>query len=206
MELKKCSCCGSEKSVAEFHKETHRKDGLSYYCKSCASERRRASRAANPEKFRKRNRKWREANPEKNRAAERKWREANPDKNRDRQRKWHVDNLGRVMLNKARYRAKKGGYPCTITEDDILIPEMCPRSGMPLVSGVKGDCSNSPSLDKIIPELGYIPGNVEVVSLQYNVMKQRLSNEELVALCRTIVAIADAQDTSRAQSADQEIT
>jgi len=37
MEIKRCSRCKLEKSVAEFHKQRSNKDGLKYYCKNCAS-------------------------------------------------------------------------------------------------------------------------------------------------------------------------
>ena len=63
-----------------------------------------------------------------------------------------------------------GNYPCTITKDDIFIPSHCPVFGMPLEIGQGVPTDNSPSLDKIIPALGYIPGNVLVVSNKANIL------------------------------------
>ena len=51
----------------------------------------------------------------------------------------------------------------TITINDLVFPERCPVLNIPLLStGKRTD--NSPSLDRIIPSLGYVPGNVKVIS------------------------------------------
>jgi hypothetical protein len=88
------------------------------------------------------------------------------------------------MLTSIRTRAKRQGVPFTITADDITIPDTCPVFGIPLVqkTGSKGGSPNSPSLDKIIPALGYTPGNVLVMSTKANLMKQDATLEELVTL------------------------
>ena len=48
-------------------------------------------------------------------------------------------------------------------------------------SRVKGG-PNSPSLDKIIPAIGYIKGNIAVMSHKANTMKQNATLEELILL------------------------
>ena len=55
---------------------------------------------------------------------------------------------------------------CTITKDDIVIPSHCPVLGIPLFQtlGKKGGGDHSPSLDKVRPELGYVPGNVPMAA------------------------------------------
>lgn len=83
------------------------------------------------------------------------------------------------MLNAARSRAKKRGVPFSITADDISIPSHCPILSLPLVQG-SGD--GSPSLDRIKPELGYVPGNVIVVSNRANRIKNDATPQELYAL------------------------
>ena len=40
-ELKRCSRCKELKPVAEFHKDSYRKDGLAVHCRSCTKERNR---------------------------------------------------------------------------------------------------------------------------------------------------------------------
>jgi hypothetical protein len=41
---------------------------------------------------------------------------------------------------------------------------------------------SSPSLDRIRPELGYVPGNVAVISYKANAIKQGATPEELRAV------------------------
>lgn len=88
------------------------------------------------------------------------------------------------MLGNAKQRAARAGVPCTITADDIVVPSHCPVLGIPLYRrlGRKGGCDNSPSLDRIYPEDGYVPGNVVVVSRRANRAKSDLTIEELTAV------------------------
>ena len=90
---------------------------------------------------------------------------------------------GRLRLWYAsRERAKKLGLPHTIAIEDIHIPDVCPALGIPLRQGTVTDRSNSPSLDRIRPELGYVPGNIAVISYRANTIKQNATSEELLAV------------------------
>jgi hypothetical protein len=51
--------------------------------------------------------------------------------------------------------------------------------GIPLVMGDKYAHDNSPSLDRIIPELGYVKGNIMVISHKANTIKSNANIEEL---------------------------
>jgi len=86
------------------------------------------------------------------------------------------------MLKSAGRRARKGGYVCTITVHDIVIPKFCPLLGIKLERGNGKLNPASPSLDKIIPDLGYVPGNVWVVSHRANSIKQNATPKELQTL------------------------
>jgi hypothetical protein len=66
------------------------------------------------------------------------------------------------LLRSARYRSKQSGIPCNIDLSDVVIPTHCPALGIPLRFGSTSE--NSPTLDRIIPALGYTKGNVIVVS------------------------------------------
>lgn len=84
------------------------------------------------------------------------------------------------MFHNAKARAARDGLPFTITRDDILIPSHCPILGLPLFPGKgRGGGDNSPSLDRIRNELGYVRGNVIVTSLRANRLKSDASIEEL---------------------------
>jgi hypothetical protein len=93
-------------------------------------------------------------------------------------------DIRKSMLKAAKERAKKAGVPFSLTESDILIPTYCPVFGHKLerALGSKGPGPFSPSLDRIVPQRGYVPGNVVVISNRANRAKSDLATEELVAL------------------------
>jgi hypothetical protein len=87
------------------------------------------------------------------------------------------------MVYYAKTRAIKEGLPFDLSPEDIIIPAQCPvfpHIRLEIGKGNKTD--NSPSLDKIIPELGYVHGNVEVMSMKANRMKSDGTLQELVLL------------------------
>jgi hypothetical protein len=85
------------------------------------------------------------------------------------------------MIQNARSRAKVSEVPFTITVRDVVIPSHCPILGIPLfpMKGKKGGGDNSPSLDRIEPERGYVPGNIIVISNRANRLKSDATIEEL---------------------------
>lgn len=78
-------------------------------------------------------------------------------------------------------RANRSGLPFDLEKSDIVIPSHCPVLGIPLFrnTGGKRPTANSPSVDRIIPELGYVKGNIQVISQRANVMKNDASPDEL---------------------------
>lgn len=111
-------------------------------------------------------------------------------KNRDailkKQKKYRktLDNPAMVMLRGARKRAKMRGVACTITVHDIVVPDKCPILGIKLVAGKRKKRHGSYSLDRIVPELGYVAGNIIVMSDLANTMKNAASKEMLLRFCR----------------------
>lgn len=49
MPNKTCSSCGRDKPISEFGKNRQTPDGLMYYCRTCAADKQRAYRVANPQ-------------------------------------------------------------------------------------------------------------------------------------------------------------
>lgn len=85
----------------------------------------------------------------------------------------------------ARVRAKRQGVPCTIQVGDIHVPGTCPVLGIPLFpSGNGAPGPNSPSLDKIRPDDGYVVGNIRVISHRANLLKNSATVAELEAVLR----------------------
>jgi hypothetical protein len=101
--------------------------------------------------------------------------------------KWQEDNIDLLLLIRARARAKEKGVPFAIERSDVVIPSCCPVLGCPIVvRRGKGRRKDAPSLDRIIPEKGYVKGNVWIISDLANRMKQEASIEELKAFASWI--------------------
>lgn len=80
----------------------------------------------------------------------------------------------------AKLRAKKKQLPFGIKLSDITIPEYCPVLGIKLERHKgTGPQAQSPSLDRIRPDLGYVPDNILVISHRANMIKQNATKEEL---------------------------
>jgi hypothetical protein len=75
-----------------------------------------------------------------------------------------------TIWQRAHRRAASRGVPFSITIQAIVIPRVCPVLGIPIVLGEQRS-ENSPSLDRITPKLGYVPGNVRVISDKANRLK-----------------------------------
>ena len=89
-------------------------------------------------------------------------------------------NRERDMVGAARRRAAVLGLPFSITKDDIHIPTHCPALKFKL--SWKGNRETSPSLDRIIPGLGYVKGNIAVISTRANRIKYNATTAELYAV------------------------
>jgi len=81
-----------------------------------------------------------------------------------------------TMFYDARKRAVSLNLPFNIEPSDIVVPEICPVLGIPLSTG---DRENAPSLDRLIPALGYVLGNIRVISFRANRIKSDASAEEI---------------------------
>ena len=94
-------------------------------------------------------------------------------------KKWYSENPTIFLLKGARNRAREKNIPFDICKDDVIIPETCPVLGIPLKAGEKIVCHNSPTIDRIKPELGYVKGNIQVISYRANTLKNNATIEEL---------------------------
>ena len=86
------------------------------------------------------------------------------------------------MLASAKARAKRAGVPFALSLSDFpnTLPTRCPVLGIPIYKGENGRMTdNSPSLDRIVPELGYIPSNVVVISYKANAIKRNATPQEI---------------------------
>lgn len=165
MEQKTCSKCGLQKEKKEFTKGTRFKDGLQPWCRECVKG--YSKEEKHREQCRTLKRKRRE-NPEYRR------RECEGQKAR-------CDaNLPKYLLELARRRAKDFALPFNLGITDIVIPEACPVLKKPMLRRTR----YAPTVDRIVPELGYVKGNVVVISYRANAMKNDATQEDLANFCQ----------------------
>jgi hypothetical protein len=98
-------------------------------------------------------------------------------------------NLRLELLTKAKQRAKNKNLPFDLVVDDIVIPEFCPILGIKLAPSKNAPSDGSPSLDRINNSLGYVKGNVHVISCRANRIKNDSSLEELKLVVKYLESI-----------------
>ena len=134
------------------------------------------------------NRAWRQRNKETINAHRRDWRT---------QRRGTIDYALRCLLDSARSRAKAKELPFDLTMEwlEVMIISHCPITLQPIdwlkEQVVNGTASpNSPSIDRIIPKLGYAQSNCAIISHRGNTIKNSGTIDEH---CRTIQYMAAQQ-------------
>lgn len=101
------------------------------------------------------------------------------DCNNEKRKKWYQKDPRSVMRLSAKARAKRDGLPFNLEISDIVIPDVCPVFGIPLFVGDRTQHDYAPTLDRIIPKLGYVKGNVRVISYRANRIRNDATFAEL---------------------------
>ena len=90
-------------------------------------------------------------------------------------------NVEKCMLSKSKKRAKEQNLLYNLDEDYIKsifpLDNCCPVFG---IKFIYADKMKTASLDKIIPELGYVKGNVQILSKKANTIKSNYTIQELI--------------------------
>jgi hypothetical protein len=130
--------------------------------------------------------------------------------------KWNVSNKGYIAKQKwaakneknawavsvvsgAKRRSITRGLPCDIDKDYVasIAPDACPALGIELVyvrgAGPGVLQPDSPSLDRIVPERGYVRGNVVVISMRANIIKHNATAVEI----RRVADWLETMETNR---------
>jgi hypothetical protein len=97
-------------------------------------------------------------------------------------RRQNPDTWPRIALNQIRTRALKKGLAFDLTPEDISAPVHCPVLGIKLEYGAKLANFSSPTLDRLRPALGYVKGNVNVISHRANTIKSNATSVEVQAV------------------------
>jgi hypothetical protein len=105
---------------------------------------------------------------------------------------FHRVRLGHALVN-SKKRAKEKGLPFNIDIEHLLtiFPSdgLCPALNIPMVWGGGMDRNNSPSLDRHVPSLGYVRGNVAFISNKANRIKSDATTEEVLGVAKYLTRI-----------------
>jgi len=82
-------------------------------------------------------------------------------------------------IKNVRNRAIRSGTEFNIEYTDLEWPDICPVLGIPIYYTSNTSRWNTPSLDRIDSNLGYIKGNVVVVSMRANSLKCDIQPDEV---------------------------
>lgn len=170
--MKTCIKCNQTKVVENFHKCKTNKDGLYNWCKSCKKEY---------------DKKYRQSDKIQSLYSSKEYKS----KKKEEQFIRLNSDLRYLMYRNTKARALKNNIPFNLKLEDIIIPERCPILEIELLKipygKRRGFQMNSPSIDKINPELGYIKGNIQVISMKANAMKYSATKEELIKFCNNVL-------------------
>lgn len=155
--FKVCCFCKIEKPLNEFDRKGNR---LFSQCKSCRSEQYH-----------------REGDKNRKRATD--YYKDNRQHVLDGVRTRRCNNPAKAIFNSARHRAIRDNIVFDLVESDIVVPLVCPVLGIPLIMGTGCVHNNSPSIDRINPELGYIKDNIIIVSHLANTIKTNASPSQI---------------------------
>lgn len=95
------------------------------------------------------------------------------------QKEYAKENPHQIRLNAARTRANKDNLPFDLDLDylkSLPLPEICPILGIVMDGSSK---EKRITLDKVVPSLGYVKGNVCFISGRANLLKNDASIEEV---------------------------
>lgn len=160
---KTCSKCRVSLALSNFSVQREGRYGRASICKRCNHEHYyQPTKGVRMERHR-----ARRATPE-GKARERAW-----------QTGYRRTHRLRRLAHEARRRAIARGIPFDLDYNTLELPTLCPVLGIPITCDSTSRADGSPSLDRIDNSLGYVAGNVIVVSWRANRIKSDATVDEL---------------------------
>ncbi len=104
------------------------------------------------------------------------------------QKTWRVKNPEAYALARVKNRAKREGLEFDLDLTDIVIPEYCPVLKCKLEINTKDKKDTSISIDRIDSNKGYIKGNIQIISMLANRMKNNATKDQLSLFADWIIS------------------
>jgi hypothetical protein len=169
---KTCFCCKQTKIASDFSKNASLIGGLHTWCKECCTNKHKVSEYA-----------------KKSNIVRKEKIKSDPiyrENINNQKRKSRIKRIASVLLQECKRRAIKKNLEFNISIEDIIIPEICPILLQPIIQGTKDNYKFSPSIDRIDNNKGYIKGNIQVISMKANTIKNSATIEELLLFAKWV--------------------
>ena len=127
---------------------------------------------------------------EKDRARQRRWRANHPTEMRKVWAKWYKLHPEKALITRIKGKAKRNGIAFDLLPSDIEFPKVCPVLGFPMNYEDVGS-DGYPHLDRIVPSVGYVSGNVCIISSRANRIKQDGTAQEHLLIADYIDAYTE---------------
>lgn len=168
-QTKVCKHCGRKLPLSEFYINSRK----GYYrpeCKECTRKKTRARRKEDPEKYRAKEREAYYRNHEK----------SIKELSKRYYKRKKEDYFLYYIYNKKGY-CRKNNLIWDLDKEYLasIWTDVCPVFGVPLVKRTEEFSDNTAELDRIVPSLGYIKGNVRWISRRANRLKSDATIDEL---------------------------
>lgn len=138
-------------------------------------------RKANKEKLKELHKNWYEQNKEKVKEYQKEFNLKYPGRISENRRKWADRNVEKRMFKNVKNRARRQNILFNLEVTDIVVPLKCPILNIKFKHNNRKTAKyNSPSLDRIDNNKGYIKGNIQVISYRANTMKGDATPQELL--------------------------
>ena len=175
--MKCCSKCKIEKEDSEFREDRNQ-------CNECRKKILKEYYKNNIHDIKKYVKEYRKNKFEKIKKRKKNYYLKNCEEIKKASQKRRCDNPKKELLRHAKKRAKKYNLPFNITENDFEIPDVCPVLEIPIKPGIGKHHiqPDSPTLDRVIPELGYVKGNIIIISNKANIIKSNATPKEIITV------------------------
>jgi len=97
--------------------------------------------------------------------------------------RWRSMSTEEKILKRVKERVRTQNLPFNLELSDIIIPKYCPIFNIPLFTSDKVG-PNTPSIDRVLNNLGYVKGNIRIISMKANSMKGAMTIDECETLLR----------------------
>jgi hypothetical protein len=181
---KTCRECCAPLTAQNSAKDKSKKNGIALICKTCKGKIVAEWRKRNPDKVKLQRQRAYQVRKQSPRAVKQKqqynqtWYQ--------KIRKSGVSGKVQILLSSIRARVKQGKIPMDLDLDYLvsIATDDCPVDGLPLDwemnSVTEGKATDrSPSLDRIVPSLGYVKGNVKFIANKWNTWKSNMLLRDL---------------------------